>query len=1054
VEGALVSASSSSAGPTERAKKQPFAAGPPKKKAKKAAATGSEKEASADKGDSGAAVPGKLQMPFGANFTRQDYKKNGRMGVNKGNKDSKFYKKYYNSNGTMKRKYSAPVDQADDGGGGRRTYKAMRLASFAREALATKTMVKAPLVSRVERDPAFSALVTSSLLKAAEEAAVASGGHFGLGNIAGGRPPDAEADAEVDDTKPQEDASTEAAPEAVPQRLLSLPPVTVKAPADYTAEDLNSILRHTCGHEVFRPGQQEAISSLLAGKKTLLLLATGSGKSLCYQIPAYLLREEGLTLVVSPLVSLMADQLRRLPRNLRLRGAIVSGQQTRDEVKAVMRAVRARLIDVLFISPERLAMWSFDGCGLPPIALACIDEAHCVSEWSHNFRPDYLRLHEFLTGSLGAKRLLALTATATRPTIESVTNILRIESIVRSDRSFVLKELLEEPAQPRVQRENLSMDVKSFLSEEAQAQELINILRSPEVCKHSAIVYVWRRAETHELSNRLSSLVGGRVRPYHGSMPPEERRRVQDAFMDGLVRVVVATMAFGMGLDKPDIRTVIHMGCPKSIENYIQETGRCSRDGQPGRCIALLAPQTYKSMRWMESGKGGNGAQAGLVRRLLDMLIRRGEESKKSLHHSYELSDQAMADLDREDDGSVPAGPIAGRGEVPAGWRPYHVAFEEREVSQALNCPTDELHSALAHFAFRAKGHVTLFSRFPTKLKLRFFKTDAAELAEHDPLLRKVLPLAKKSGPVHTIETARALALLGGKAGQLSNALWQAQGNEFAVEKTDYGYMISVLRPVTDSDVEAWAEDISLINSRARKSSIEKLDAVYIALQKAAEASRNKAKAAAAAPSDAPSEAVVGPDELLNSLIDAYFAALSSSPSAAVAGGEAERARLLRDALGEGFEVGGSSGSAGAGRGRGAGGAAGGDPQGDLSIRQEVEGQAVYSVVARLVLSPEWPKMPSNDDRVVARLVAQFLAAIDSLMMPARKWRDHRCWGKFRTFPDFQHLEDLVYHALLRLWAAQRTAAAASAAASATSGVLPGAAAANTAGAQLSNPKA
>merc|ERR1719284_1610259 len=122
----------------------------------------------------------------------------------------------------------------------------------------------------------------------------------------------------------------------------------------------------------------------------------------------------------------------RLPNCLR--GAIVSGQQSRESCRTVMRAVRARLVDVLFISPERLSVWAFDGCGLPPIALACVDEAHCVSEWSHNFRPDYLRLHEFLVGSLKTKRLLALTATATRPTIGSICNILKMKTIVRCDR--------------------------------------------------------------------------------------------------------------------------------------------------------------------------------------------------------------------------------------------------------------------------------------------------------------------------------------------------------------------------------------------------------------------------------------------------------------------------------------------------------------------------------------------------------------------------------------------------------------------------------------------
>ena len=188
-------------------------------------------------------------------------------------------------------------------------------------------------------------------------------------------------------------------------------------------------------------------------------------------------------------------------------------------------------------SGRRLATWSFDGCGLPPIALACIDEAHCVSEWSHNFRPDYLRLHEYVVGALGAKRVLALTATATRPTVKSVCDILRLDTVVRSDRSFTVEELMQEPTQPTVQRSNLTMDVRSVPDAEFQVRELINILRNEVGPSESVVVYVWRRATADQLAKQLRPYVRGGVNAYHGSMLADVRSTVQENFMSGKVLV-------------------------------------------------------------------------------------------------------------------------------------------------------------------------------------------------------------------------------------------------------------------------------------------------------------------------------------------------------------------------------------------------------------------------------------------------------------------------------------------------------------------------------------
>lgn len=851
-------------------------------------------------------------------------------------------------------------------------------------------------------------------------------------------------------------------------------PMSLKRPEEHTPADLKAVLRNYFGHDDFRPGQCEAVSSILAMKKTLLLLSTGSGKSLCYQLPAFLLREEGFTLVVSPLVSLMADQLLRLPHCLR--GAVVSSQQTPEECRSVMKAVRARLIDVLFISPERLSLWAFDGCGLPPIALACVDEAHCVSEWSHNFRPDYLRLHEFLTGSLCAKRLLALTATATRPTTQSICNILRLDVVVRSDRSFSLQELLEEPTQPRVQRPNLTMDVKVVANEEVQVKELVQVLRSPEHARGSAIVYVWRRATADHLARQLRGYLrgGGDVRAYHGSLSPEVRRSVQFGFMRGRVRVVVATTAFGMGLDKPDIRLVVHFNVPKSIENYIQETGRCARDGGPGRCLALVTAKDFKSMRWMESGGGGGSAKASLMRRLLSLIFKSGAAGPQK---RFELSDEAIAANALDGDFGCEVG--------REGSRPFFVAFEEKEAAGLLNCPEDELHSALVHFAHGAQGHVKLFSRFPTKLKMRFFKSDPEELMKQDPLLRKVLPMAKKHGPVYTLTTAQAVAVMGGRPSQLSNALWRAQGDDFTVEKAEFGYMVAVWKPADENQIEEWASRISSINATARVNSIGKVDAAFIALSRAFEKAEEAEAAAAArrraaempvltsgeevhaltageelpAPlsgqahpaitsgeltadngESSASSAIVpaaglpatpsaqlvategtsggdaddlpSVDSVLRDVIDAYFAA-TENPSTVVAGGEQERNRLLKEALGSDFRVTAAAGadcptSVAADVGVGMTGAI--VPAEDARSRDSAA--KVKRTVARLIMSAEWANSHTGDIQSLARAAAQILGGIGSVVFPATKWKAHECWGTFRDFGDFQHLEMLVEMAL------------------------------------------
>jgi superfamily II DNA helicase RecQ len=314
-------------------------------------------------------------------------------------------------------------------------------------------------------------------------------------------------------------------------------------------------------------------------------------------------------------------------------------------------------------------------------------------------------------------------------------DVLTIDRIVRADKAFTLEELLSEPRQPMVQRENLIMDVRSVDDEDTQERVLANILRSEPHCRGSAIVYVWKRMTADQLAKRLRVLIRGGARSYHGSMTPEARKSVQDAFMSGLTRVVVATMAFGMGLDKPDIRTIVHFNVPKSIENYIQETGRGSRDGRPGSCVTLLNPKDYKTMRWMESGGGGAGHNPGVMRGLLGKILGQGDKSM-TRHEVNDTAVESLMELHKDDMSKLST--------IDRKFRPYTVSFEERELARQLNCQVDELYSMLVHFAFKTKGYISLLSRFPTKLKLRFFKSDPEELMQQCPLLRKVLPLAKK----------------------------------------------------------------------------------------------------------------------------------------------------------------------------------------------------------------------------------------------------------------------------------------------------------------------
>ncbi|KAI0026213.1 P-loop containing nucleoside triphosphate hydrolase protein [Xylariomycetidae sp. FL0641] len=390
--------------------------------------------------------------------------------------------------------------------------------------------------------------------------------------------------------------------------------------ASQVDEIARSLLKENFGFDDFRHEQAAAIRSILCGENVLVIFPTGAGKSLCYQIPAIAFEKldasglgnteadvsqdgSGITIVVSPLIALMKDQVDALKRR-GISAACLDSTKSHEEQKETNAAIREGRLRLLYCAPERLNNEGFvESMKYVPggIRLVAVDEAHCISEWGHSFRPDYLKVARFVS-EIKAERVICLTATATPRVAKDIC------------KAFTIKESCTYRTSPY--RPNLQLQAKPIPHYEQKYPELIRFLQSHQ---GPTLVYVTIQKQSGAIADSLRTN-GFDARAFHAGMRTEEKTQVQDAFMQGQVRIVVATIAFGMGIDKADIRNIVHFDFSNTVEEYSQQIGRAGRDGKPSTCMVLLCNDDF----WMKENfaRGDLSSRQSLQNLLEDVFHR------------------------------------------------------------------------------------------------------------------------------------------------------------------------------------------------------------------------------------------------------------------------------------------------------------------------------------------------------------------------------------------------------------------------------------------------
>ncbi|MFO0732446.1 MAG: ATP-dependent DNA helicase RecQ [Nitrospiraceae bacterium] len=368
--------------------------------------------------------------------------------------------------------------------------------------------------------------------------------------------------------------------------------------------DLTVLLQQRFGFSAFRPGQREVIDAVLAGHDALAVMPTGQGKSLCYQLPATLL--PGVTLVISPLIALMRDQVEGLTQRNIPAAAYHSGLSDEERERVIAQLTRRRL-RLLFVAPERVQHDRFLAILRSlHVSLLVVDEAHCVSQWGHDFRPDYLKVGR-LRRDLGNPPCLALTATATSRVQDDLCERLSLRAPFRLVTGF--------------RRPNLALTVEHCASRQEKLALLDQLVRQHDT--GSILVYCATRRSVEAVASWLGQMHSG-VGYYHAGLSDEDRRAVQDEFRTGRLRILTATNAFGMGIDKADVRLVAHYEIPGSLEAYYQEAGRAGRDGQPATCALLFHERDVATQEYFirqADNESVSGERAGRMKTLLADLL-------------------------------------------------------------------------------------------------------------------------------------------------------------------------------------------------------------------------------------------------------------------------------------------------------------------------------------------------------------------------------------------------------------------------------------------------